>query len=131
MRIQLETGGNAMLIQTYGPSQIVINQDRYNMSLIVQPERVLPDWPPQTVDELALPHIQMLADLGPEVVLIGTGQRLHFPRAELLAPLVVAGIGWEIMDTGAACRTYNILMGEGRKVTAALMMIENGSPVSG
>jgi len=131
MRIQLETGGNAMLIRTYGPGQIVINQDSYTMSLIVQPDRVLPDWPPQTVDELALPHIQMLADLGSEVVLIGTGQRLRFPRAELLAPLVAAGIGWEIMDTGAACRTYNILMGEGRKVTAALMMIEDGSPASG
>jgi uncharacterized protein len=62
--------------------------------------------------------------LCPELLILGTGRRQRFPRAELLAPLAEAGIGWEVMDTGAACRTYNILMSEGRNVAAALLMIE-------
>ena len=124
MRIQLETGGKANLIRTYGTGQVIINQDTYNSSLIVLPDRIIPDWPPQRFQELASAHLEMLAGLDSEVILLGTGRQLRFPRAELLAPLAAAGIGWEIMDTGAACRTYNILMGEGRKVAAALLMIE-------
>lgn len=124
MRIHLETGGNANLIRTYGTGQVVVNQDAYSRSVIVLPDRIIRDWPPQRFQELALSHLQILAGLDAEVILLGTGRQLHFPRAELLAPLAAAGIGWEIMDTGAACRTYNILMGEGRTVAAALLMIE-------
>ena len=62
----------------------------------------------------------------PEVVLLGTGARLRFPPAAVLAPLTRAGIGVEVMDTAAACRTYNILAGDGRRVVAALLMIESG-----
>jgi len=124
VRIQLETGGNANLIRTYAPRQVLINQDTYSASLIVMPDRIIPDWPPQSFQDLAPLHLETLARLGAEVVLLGTGRQLRFPRAELLAPLVAAGVGWEIMDTGAACRTYNILMVDGRKVAAALLMIE-------
>jgi uncharacterized protein len=67
----------------------------------------------------------VLAELESEVVLIGTGKSLRFPRSELIAPLMASGTGFEIMDTAAACRTYNILMGEGRRVSAALLMIED------
>lgn len=123
MRIQLEAGGNANLIRQYTPGRIVVNQGIYTRSLIVQPGRIIADWPPQTFEELAAVHLELLAGLEAEVVLLGTGRRLRFPRAALLAPLAAAGVGWEVMDTGAACRTYNILMGEGRKVAAALLMI--------
>ena len=125
MRIQLETGGQANLIRTYAAGQITVNQDSYTRSVIVLPGQIVADWPPQRFEELALAHIEKLVPLSPEVVILGTGQRQRFPRAELLAPLVVAGIGWEVMDTGAACRTYNILMSEGRNVAAALLMIES------
>lgn len=125
MQIHLETGGPANLIRTYGPGQLVINEDIYQSSLIVLPDRIIADWPPQGFEELDLPHMQVLADLGAEVVLIGTGQRQRFPRSALLAPLAGSGTGWEIMDTGAACRTYNFLMGEGRNVAAALLLIES------
>jgi len=124
MRIQLETGGNTNVIRAYGTGQVVVNQDAYHTSVIVLPNRVIPDWLPQRFQQLALSHLEMLAGLEAEVMLLGTGRQLRFPHAELLAPLAAAGIGWEIMDTGAACRTYNILMGEGRKVAAALLMIE-------
>lgn len=124
MRFQLETGGQANLIRTYAPGCIVVNQDTYTHSLIVLPGQVLADWPPQVFADFTTGHFEALAALGPEVVILGTGRRQQFPRAELLAPLIKAGIGWEVMDSGAACRTYNILMGEGRNVAAALLMIE-------
>ena len=125
MHIQLETGGQANLIRTYAAGQIIVNQDSYTRSLVVLPGQIIADWPPQTFEELAVAHVAALVPLRPELVILGTGRRQRFPRAALLAPLMEAGIGWEIMDTGAACRTYNILMGEGRNVAAALLMIES------
>ncbi len=125
MRFQLETGGQANLIRTYAAGRIVVNQETYTHSLIVLPQRIVADWGPQNFDALAQMHFEALATLSPEVVILGTGRRQRFPRAELLAALVTAGIGCEIMDSGAACRTYNILMGEGRNVAAALLMIES------
>jgi uncharacterized protein len=124
MQIQLETGDNLNLIRAHAPGQVTVNETVYRASVIVLPNRVIADWPPQQFADLAAPHLQVLGELESEVVLIGTGRRLQFPRAELLAPLIATGTGFEIMDTAAACRTYNILMGEGRKVAAALMMIE-------
>lgn len=124
MHIQLETGGQANLIRTYETGQIIINQDRFTRSVIVLPGQIVANWPPQGFEDLTQAHLEALVPLSPELVILGTGRRQRFPRAELLAPLVGAGIGWEVMDTGAACRTYNILMGEGRNVAAALLMIE-------
>ena len=124
MRIQLETGGQANLIRNYEVGRIIVNQDSYTRSLVVLPGQLVADWPPQAFEELALAHLTVLVTLRPELVILGTGRRQRFPRAELLAPLVEAGLGWEVMDTGAACRTYNILMSEGRNVAAALLMIE-------
>jgi uncharacterized protein len=124
MHIQLETGGQANLIRTYTAGRITVNQDSYVHSLIVLPGQIIADWPPQAFEQLAVAHLETLVSLGPELLILGTGRRQRFPRAELLAPLAAAGIGWEIMDTGAACRTYNILMSEGRNVAAALLMIE-------
>jgi uncharacterized protein len=124
MRIQHETGGQTNLIRTYAPGLVVVNDQTYRNSLIVLPDRVIPDWPPRSVETLAAGHVEILAALETEVVLFGTGRRLRFPDSRLLAPLISAGMGFEIMDTGAACRTYNILMSEGRNVAAALLMIE-------
>lgn len=124
MHIQLETGGQANLIRTYAPGHIDVNQATYTRSLIVLPGQVIPDWPPQVFGDLTAAHFETLAALAPQIVVLGTGQRQQFPRVELLAPLIKAGIGWEVMDSGGACRTYNILMSEGRNVAAALLMIE-------
>jgi uncharacterized protein len=123
MQIQLETGGRHYLIRSYGPGQITVGETAYRSSLIVLPDRLFTDWPPQSVMALSVSHMQDLAALDCEVLLLGTGQLLRFPPAAILAPLTNAGIGIEVMDTGAACRTYNILMGEGRRVAAALMPI--------
>lgn len=97
--------------------------EQLTQSAIVTPELLIKEWPPQTVAELTREHIQQLAALKPEVVIVGTGKRLQWPDRALLTPLMEAGIGYEIMDTAAACRTYNILSYEGRVVAVALMMI--------
>lgn len=124
MKIQLEMGAGLNQIRAYAPGQVTINQTIYTRSLIVTPQRVIADWPPLTFAELDEAHFEVLAGLRPEVVILGTGARLRFPKPASLRALVEVNVGVEVMDTGAACRTYNILMGDGRRVAAALLMIE-------
>jgi len=125
MKIQLDAGdGGRNFIHTYGPGQVTVNQSIYRRSVVVTPTHVVADWPPQSFAEFAAPHFALLRELNPEVVLLGTGARLRFPRPADTQSLAQANIGLEVMDTGAACRTYNILMQDGRRVVAALLMIE-------
>ena len=91
---------------------------------IVTPERIIADWEPANFDDLAAHHMETVVSLQPEIVVVGTGRRLRFPATDVLEPLLKKEIGYEIMDTGAACRCYNILTTEGRRVIAALLMIE-------
>jgi len=93
-------------------------------SLILTPSQMLTDWPPEHFEEVGPDHFDEVLALEPEVVIFGSGQRLRFPPAAVGARLNARGIGIEVMDTAAACRTFNILMGEGRQVVAALLMIE-------
>jgi uncharacterized protein len=104
----------------YGEGFVQLNGERRESSLLVLPERVM-DWPPASFEALAEAHFALIAELRPEVVLLGTGARLRFPHPRLTAPLARAGIGLEVMDVQAACRTYNILMAEQRVVAAALL----------
>ena len=124
MKIHLENGTGVNVVHHYGPGHVAINADEYRVSLIVLPDRLIHDWPPQSFAELRVEHFEALAALRPEVVVLGTGARLQFPTAALTRPLIEARIGLEVMDTAAACRTYNILVSEGRKVAGALLMIE-------
>ena len=80
------------------------------------------EWPIGSVDELQADHLAAILELKPTIVLLGTGAKFQFPDPARLAPLYKAGIGVEVMDTPAACRTYNILLGEGRDVLAALIL---------
>ena len=122
MKIHLETGAGANIIRSYGTGEITVNQQTYTASLIIMPDRIV-DWGPHSAAGLALKDFLLIADLQPEVVVLGTGARLRFPSPAATQPLIQARIGLEVMDTAAACRTYNILMGEGRRVAAALLMI--------
>jgi uncharacterized protein len=126
MKIQLESGLGQNLIRRYAPGHITINEQVYAGSLIVTPQQIIADWPPVAFTDLLAGHFETIVALQPEVVILGTGARLQFPAAALVRSLVEANIGLEVMDTGAACRTYNILMSDGRRVAAALLMIENG-----
>ena len=87
------------------------------------PDRLIPDWTDATFETLSVRDIELLASLDAEIVLLGTGDRLRFPSPELLRPLVRLQKGLEVMDLPAACRTYNVLMGEGRKVAVGLLLV--------
>lgn len=123
MKFVLDNTSEGHAIQRYEPGAIIVNQVVYRKSLIVMPERVISDWAPSCLSEMTEEDFRMLADLSPEIVLLGTGREQEFPHPSLIQPLMEQRIGLEVMDTAAACRTYNILMVEGRRVTAALFMI--------
>ncbi|MGZ9032439.1 MAG: Mth938-like domain-containing protein [Burkholderiaceae bacterium] len=112
-------------VTAYGPGFIEINNVRHATALVLTPVSVSP-WAATSFEALAEADFERLHALDPEVVLLGTGSRQRFPHPRLSRALVEARIGLEVMDTSAACRTYNILMAEGRKVVAAL--IPEGSP---
>jgi uncharacterized protein len=102
----------------------VARRETLHRSLIIMPERLVTDWPPRSPEDLEAAHFEELAaHPGLEVVLFGSGARLHRPGPRILAPLTDRGIGVEVMDTGSACRTYNFLMADRRNVAAALLMI--------
>lgn len=104
----------------YGEGYVLVNDQRHVASVIVLADRILP-WSAVRFDGLVPKHFAELAELGVEVVLLGTGSRLRFPPPRLTQALVEAGVGLEVMDVQAACRTYNILVAEERRVAAALL----------
>ena len=91
-------------------------------SFIMTPSRLIRNWPPQSVAEICADHLETATSLEPEILIIGTGITLEFPDTQLTYALMDQGIGVEVMDTAAACRTYNVLMHEGRKVALALVI---------
>jgi len=107
-------------ITGYGEGYVMINGERRASSVVVLPDRVEP-WQAGAFDTLTPDDFQFLKSLGAEIVLLGTGPRQRFPHPRLTAELAKAGIGLEVMDLQAACRTYNILVAEERKVAAALL----------
>ncbi|MCA3237180.1 MAG: Mth938-like domain-containing protein [Curvibacter sp.] len=109
-------------ISGYGPGWIAVDAEKFVTSLVLGSRRERQAWDCDRFDALSAAHFAPLAALRPELVLFGSGARLRFPRPEWLLPLVECGIGLETMDTAAACRTYNILAGEGRHVVVALLL---------
>jgi len=107
-------------ITGYGEGYVMVNGERRASSVVVLPDR-LEDWAPSAFDTLTADDFQFLKQLGVEIILLGTGPRQRFPHPRLTAALAQAGIGLEVMDVQAACRTYNILVAEERKVAAALL----------
>jgi uncharacterized protein len=107
-------------ITGYGEGYVMINGERRSSSVIVLAERLVP-WNAAAFDRLTTEDFAFLADVDAEIVLLGTGPRQRFPHPRLTAPLAKQGIGIEVMDLQAACRTYNILIAEERKVAAALL----------
>ncbi len=110
------------VITGLGPGWIRVGATEYRENLVLTPEQVATGWATGGFDALAEADFTRLADGRPDVVLLGTGRVLRFPRPALTRGLVAAQIGLEVMDTAAACRTYNILAAEGRKVAAALLV---------
>lgn len=117
-----QRGGNSYLIRAASANEIAVGEHKIATSAILGGAQMVLDWPPRRVEDLRPEHLAAALELKPEVILLGTGARQHFPDPEVLAPAYNAGVGIEIMDTPAACRTYNILLEEGRRVVAALIL---------
>ena len=112
-------GQNA--IARHGPDGVVVNVVAWTQSVIVPWRGAVVAWQAESFDALTADHFARLAALAPELVIFGSGARLRFPAPTVVRPLIDARIGFETMDTAAACRTYNVLLAEGRSVIAALL----------
>jgi len=128
MRFTLQTGSALNYVRAYSASEVVIGDRIIRSSVIVTASELVTDWPPRTVGELRDEHLATVFALAAEVVLLGTGRRQEFPSAAILATAARAGVGLEVMDTAAACRTYNVLVQEERRVAAALMLSAGARP---
>lgn len=124
MKLYQDNNANLNVVTGYGDDHVMVNKVRHDGNLILTASQIRTGWAPETRGDLAALRAEDLAavaELGPEIVIIGTGRRQRFPAPALLRPLIEARIGFEFMDLPAACRTYNILVGEGRSVAVALL----------
>ena len=122
MKLHASTTKQYQTVTGYDDSGVEINAERFDFSLIVMPETAPRPWPVPDFESLAAEHFEQIEADQPDVVILGTGARQRFVHPRLVASLSARRIGVECMDSQAACRTYNILMGEGRKVTLALII---------
>jgi uncharacterized protein len=122
MKLQLAKTDGLNTFTAYGEGYVSVNGVRHNCNLTVLPGRLIPAWTQADFDSLTVADFELLASLDAEIIILGTGNKLRFPRPELMQPLIQAQKGLEVMDLQAACRTYNILAAEGRKVAAGLLL---------
>jgi uncharacterized protein len=122
MKFTLDRPGTRHVVRGYAPGRLLIGEHEFARSVIVSADTLVDDWRPQHIGDLTAADLEPVLALRPQVLLLGSGPRQVFPKPELLAQLYAARIGFEVMDTGAACRTYNVLVGEGRDVAAALVI---------
>jgi uncharacterized protein len=115
-----DTGAN--LVEAYGDGRVRINGRDYARSIAVSAGQLKLDWGPDDAADLGVAHLEAVLGETTQVLILGTGKRQRFPDPAVQFALLERGIGVEVMDTGAACRTYNILASEGRAVVAALMI---------
>jgi len=113
---------DALSITGYGPGWIGVNNEKITRSVVISSRGLRQDWACNRYEDLTAAHFERLAELDAELILFGSGQRQRFPQQPWLAALAARGLGLESMDTAAACRTFNILAGEGRHVVAALIL---------
>ncbi|AJZ59336.1 Mth938-like domain-containing protein [Paraburkholderia fungorum] len=122
MKLHQDSSGALNTVTGYGAGYVEINLVRHAGSILLLPEAPVIAWPVAAFEQLSAEHFAMLVEAAPEVVIFGSGERLRFPHPRLTSVLTAKRIGVETMDFKAACRTYNILMAEGRKVAAALLI---------
>jgi uncharacterized protein len=121
MKLQADRIEGQNAIARHGPGGVIVNAVEHRSSVIVPWAGEVQRWPVDAFEALTAAHFAALAALGPELVIFGSGKRIRFAAPALLKPLIERRIGVETMDTAAACRTYNVLLAEGRSVLAALL----------
>lgn len=122
MQITQITGEDQHMVTGYAPDYVVVNGVRYSASLILRPDALLPSWPVTDAAQLRVEDLEWIRERPPEILLLGTGSTQAFPARAVWRELRMAPWGIEIMDTAAACRTYNLIVAEGRSVAAALII---------
>jgi uncharacterized protein len=121
MKLTLDANTQVNLIRSYSNREVRVGDQLFHRSCILTPEAIFADWRPTKVEDLQPSDFDALFATKPQLVLLGTGDRQQFPPAPIRAAFARAGVGLETMDLGAACRTYNVLVQEGRSVCAALL----------
>lgn len=119
--LTLERPGDHLFVRAVTAEAIQVVDEWYSGSIVIGHRHVLQDWAPDDVADLDAGHFAPVLEQEPEVVIIGTGERQRFLPQELMMAFLGQGVGAEVMSTPAACRTFNILVSEGRKVVAALL----------
>jgi uncharacterized protein len=122
MKITLQTGPGVNLVRSFVPGELRVGEQVIHTSCLLTAASLDADWPPQTMSDLTLEHLQGVIAQQPEIVLLGTGTKQRFPERNILTTLLGKRIAIEVMDTAAACRTFNILVAEDRRVVAALLL---------
>ena len=122
MKLHADRAEGVNVINAYTADSVSVNGRAYARSILVPPTGDMVEWHARTLADLTEAHFTRIVESRPELVVFGSGRQLRFPPPALLKPLIAARIGIETMDTPAACRTYNILVGEGRRVMAALLI---------
>jgi len=121
LKLHLANPGETNLFTAHGNDHVMVNGERYGHSIAVMARKILADWDVADFDSLSSAHFDYFLSLKPDVLLLGTGPTQRFPHPGLYRSLTDADVGVECMDTPAACRTYNILVVEDRKVIAAIL----------
>ena len=122
MKITATQRANLNFIRGYAPGEIRIGEQSIHSNCLVTANQLITDWQANDAATLSLAHLEPMLALKPEIVVLGTGERQQFPPAEIYAALLSRRIGFEVMDLGAACRTFNVLLSEDRSVLAALLL---------
>lgn len=121
MKLDLDKSeGN--LIRGFADGQILSGGRVFRDPVIISMDRIITDWSPPPIEELALADLQVALELEPEVILLGTGSAQRYPPVTMTTAILRLGVGIEIMNTAAACRTFNVLASEYRRVAAALFI---------
>lgn len=123
MKLILDNNSAHFKITAYEVGMIRINDEELTQSCVLNSEILIRDWGIETIDQLTLESLAPVIERKPEIFILGTGRQLRFPKPQFQVELAKHGIALEVMDTGAACRTYEVLSAENRDVMAALMVI--------
>lgn len=124
MKIELDDNTyQANRINSYTSGSIQVGNKQFNSSTIVTPSNIISNWPPRLFSDIQPHHFDQIIAIESELFLFGTGSKQCFPSNDLLSHITKLNINFEFMDTGAACRSYNILLQEGRNIVAVLLMI--------
>jgi uncharacterized protein len=122
MKFTREVPANIQLVRSHSPTEIRLGDRALHASCLFNATELVENWPPKSVAMLTPEHLEAAFAWQPEIILLGTGERQQFPARALYAAALSRGIGFEVMDTGAACRTFNVLVGESRRVAAGIIL---------